>query len=78
MHNVGQLYTTTESLSEQPMEFLFAPNSSELKSETTMYKSSELGQIVHVSRYDSIDFVDLHIVGNTVEYSVLLEQLEQN
>ena len=78
MHNVGQVYTTTEALLEQPMEFLFAPNSSELKPETTLYKSLELGQTVHVSGYDFADSVDLRIVGNSIDNSVLLEPMMHN
>ena len=72
MHNVGQVYTTTKSLSEQLVESSFAPNSSELKQETTLYRSLELGQIVSVSGYDSVNFVDLRIIGNAVDNSVLL------
>lgn len=75
MHNVGQLYTTTEALSEQSEEFLFAPNSSKLKQEIILYKSLELGQTIHVFGYNS---VDSRIIGNMIDNSVPLEQLEQH
>lgn len=78
MHNFGQLHTTTEALSERLVESFFAPNSSELKPKTTMHKSLEWGQTVHVSRYDFVDLVDSHVVGNAIDNSVLLEKIEQH
>lgn len=72
MHNIGQAYTTTKALSKQLVKFLFAPNSSELKQETTPYKSLELGQIMQASGHDSVDSVDLCVVGNAVDNSVCL------
>lgn len=59
------------------MESLFAPNSSELKQETTLRKPLELGKTKHVSGYDFADLADSHTIGNTVDNSALLEQLEK-
>lgn len=58
------------------MESLFAPNTYELKREITLYKSLELGQIIHVFGYDFADFFDSRVIGNAVDNSVLLEKLE--
>lgn len=75
MNNVDQVHTTTKALSEQMVEFLFVPNYFVLKQEIILYSSLELDQIVRASRHDSID---LYVVKNAVNNSVLLEQLKWN
>ena len=60
------------------MEFLFAPKISELKQEITLYRSLELDQTVRASGHDSVDFVDLYVVEDAVNGSVLLKRTKQN
>lgn len=60
------------------MEFSFVPSSSELERKVILYRSLELGQIVGAFGHDSVDYVDLYIVGNAVDNSVLLERPKQN
>lgn len=55
------------------MEFLFIPNSSELKQEITMYRSLELDQIVRTSEHHYVDYVVSFVVEYVVDNLVLLK-----
>lgn len=43
-----------------------------------MYRSLELDQIMRACGHDSVDSLDLYVVENAVDNSVLLEHSEQN